>query len=601
MHPCLLSPDIFLHILDFLMVQHSPDFYAGYNQPLYKNCAVARLARTCRAFLEPCLDMLWRQQWTLGPLVMTLPRDAYIEEIWENINVAFPPDPVTTIHIVRPLTKSDWTRFDYYAPRITALGYFFNEYADLEGQSWHYPNTTSREFEVTPSAVHQLRLYRCRKWLLPNLTHLRWNIYDIAYIDHLSMFLSPEVTSLAFTFQPEDIDPSGTKNPGDSGIATILDSLVEICPTATDLEIYPAYANNVVIAAVDFAYDCLRLSGYHINPLLHGPLDRGFLYYLSAQPHLRKVFLSMDAETAEDLSFLTTPSNYHPFPSLQTLFLQVPRLHTFISLVEVIGECRFFSIGLEIEYRPLIGEVYELFDTLRANCGKYTLHTFHLTQEQLHDDDFVHLIEPDHFLGIASIFPLLDFPNIRCCIIDLPFCGWLADEDIHTIADAWPGLITFSFLSWWGTYRLSPATWRGIAYLVTKCTRLTELRITLDATHSYISQDDLAEFGMRPNRYLRFFNFLDSPLPEDPYPFALALFSMAPRVVKVQGIGWVTDPDAPLTHDPYAFYRQVDTMMCRLRRERYGDEYVLDKYAKNDLIDTSDSMVDHLGSWGAWA
>lgn len=84
MHRSLLLPDIFKRILDFLEVLPSGDFYSGYDQEKDQNASIARLARTCRAFLEPSLDVLWKHQLTLCPLLKTLPADAW-EEILEHI------------------------------------------------------------------------------------------------------------------------------------------------------------------------------------------------------------------------------------------------------------------------------------------------------------------------------------------------------------------------------------------------------------------------------------------------------------------------------------------------------------------------------------
>lgn len=77
MHHALLLPDIFRRILDFLEIIPNSDFYSSYQEGREHNLYIARLAQTCTTFLEPCLDALWKHQRTLGPLVKTLPADAY--------------------------------------------------------------------------------------------------------------------------------------------------------------------------------------------------------------------------------------------------------------------------------------------------------------------------------------------------------------------------------------------------------------------------------------------------------------------------------------------------------------------------------------------
>lgn len=75
MHPCLLIPELALYIIHFL----ADDRPAWHDSRYLKNSRdVARLARTCKVLAEPALDVLWRTQHSLSPLVMCLPSD-----VWE--------------------------------------------------------------------------------------------------------------------------------------------------------------------------------------------------------------------------------------------------------------------------------------------------------------------------------------------------------------------------------------------------------------------------------------------------------------------------------------------------------------------------------------
>ncbi|KAI0359302.1 hypothetical protein OH77DRAFT_1017087 [Trametes cingulata] len=224
MHRCLLLPDIFPRVLDFLIILPYEEFYAGYQQSKDQNPSIARLARTCRHFLEPCLDRLWQTQRTLRPLVRTLPPDAYKEtkdrrmskpgtpRVFRIVsstnsmdNVLDDPFMVSYQRLIRPLVKSDWSRFDYYSVRIRALGFYHNEFADEEGLSWNASSSSHREREVAPLILRQLALSRRGRWLLPNLVRLRWNIYDFVYNEHISLFFSPSLRSPSFAFEPESL------------------------------------------------------------------------------------------------------------------------------------------------------------------------------------------------------------------------------------------------------------------------------------------------------------------------------------------------------------------------------------------------------------
>ncbi|KAI0333241.1 hypothetical protein GY45DRAFT_323013 [Cubamyces sp. BRFM 1775] len=128
---CLFVPDILYRILDFLEIEPNTDFYAGYHQPVHQCPSIARLARTCKGFLEPSLNALWRRQLTLGPLVHTLPGDSFNVVVWKHpslenylrayiiVGVCLIPSLTVTVPelslpqtITRPLLATDWIRFD---------------------------------------------------------------------------------------------------------------------------------------------------------------------------------------------------------------------------------------------------------------------------------------------------------------------------------------------------------------------------------------------------------------------------------------------------------------------------------------------------------
>lgn len=85
MHRCLRVVDILYYILEFVVLElwDEDDLWKGYNSYWVGNPTLAALARTCRTFQDPALNVLWRNQLTLGPLIKTLPKSA-INEVVEN-------------------------------------------------------------------------------------------------------------------------------------------------------------------------------------------------------------------------------------------------------------------------------------------------------------------------------------------------------------------------------------------------------------------------------------------------------------------------------------------------------------------------------------
>ena len=83
MHLIFSLPDVFFNILDFanLQVPDVDDPFRGHHQFWDYNPTLASMAVTCKAFTEPTLNVLWRSQRSLGPLVRTLPAELWEEEV----------------------------------------------------------------------------------------------------------------------------------------------------------------------------------------------------------------------------------------------------------------------------------------------------------------------------------------------------------------------------------------------------------------------------------------------------------------------------------------------------------------------------------------
>lgn len=73
MHQSLLIDEILSLIIRFVAADGQED-----PKRLENTSGLAKLARTCRCFMECALDTLWRTQHSLNPLIMCLPRG-----IWE--------------------------------------------------------------------------------------------------------------------------------------------------------------------------------------------------------------------------------------------------------------------------------------------------------------------------------------------------------------------------------------------------------------------------------------------------------------------------------------------------------------------------------------
>lgn len=117
MHRCLQIQELLSIIFQYVDVPRKADFFS----PDF----LARLARTCKAFQDPALDILWYSQDTLLPLLKCLPPDAWA---WKEGKFS----------ITRDLVASDYKRIDFYSPRIQFFGRPYPKRSEaIETQALH--------------------------------------------------------------------------------------------------------------------------------------------------------------------------------------------------------------------------------------------------------------------------------------------------------------------------------------------------------------------------------------------------------------------------------------------------------------------------------
>ncbi|EMD38983.1 hypothetical protein CERSUDRAFT_72231 [Gelatoporia subvermispora B] len=101
MHHCLQIAEILSIIIGYISKSDS-----------LGRATLAALARTCRLFHGPALDVLWRHQDNLLNLLKCLPGDAWMIEgrQWVRENHMSPETTVVPLSLTRPLEPTDWRR-----------------------------------------------------------------------------------------------------------------------------------------------------------------------------------------------------------------------------------------------------------------------------------------------------------------------------------------------------------------------------------------------------------------------------------------------------------------------------------------------------------
>ncbi|KAH9944179.1 uncharacterized protein BXZ73DRAFT_96672 [Epithele typhae] len=127
---------------------------------------VARLARTCKAFKEPALNLLWRDLDSLAPLLGLFPSTILKRARRPGMGLLKAPE------------REDWTPVLAYGTRVKSIAY-------IESSG-----------NIVPSILPLLDEHRPATHILPNLTSLTWKVETSSNLERCRMFLGPRIEAV---------------------------------------------------------------------------------------------------------------------------------------------------------------------------------------------------------------------------------------------------------------------------------------------------------------------------------------------------------------------------------------------------------------------
>ena len=161
--------------------------------------SVSRLARTCKAFKEPALNVLWRDLDSLTPLLglfpstilkrarrpgmglvrllsQSTPQASLLTQLFTSVA---PPSLLRSMsEQTKAPERDDWARVLVYGMRVKSIAF-----VEMSGN-------------IAPSILPLLEEHRPATYILPNLTSLTWKVETAANLERCRMFLAPFVESV---------------------------------------------------------------------------------------------------------------------------------------------------------------------------------------------------------------------------------------------------------------------------------------------------------------------------------------------------------------------------------------------------------------------
>ncbi|KAI0330394.1 hypothetical protein GY45DRAFT_752266 [Cubamyces sp. BRFM 1775] len=467
---------------------------------------VLALALTCRTFLEPALDQLWRRQLTLFNLAKTLP-----ENSWEVIaeGEAGPDGRMRTwIKVTRVLLPRDWKRFDYYAAKIKELGY------DPRAPYGSDEITTVdwRKEVATAGFYTSACTVRLPYELVPNVKRLRWtteetNIWIRPYV---YIFLNPPLTSLVLDCHDTELDT----NPDYSDATFLkytLQAVVEQCPAFRDVDIIWPAMDRYADAVAGFLKAMPKLRSFVVNVR---EWTESMLVDLASLRMLRRARMFLERP---DFPWLASTAVQPPFPALEDLTLDAPVLDNCTAFLVALGSFRLRTLTVICDQRPSATVLNRFLSTLSICSTPSTLRALFMfggglaepAAPDAHTDSAIHT---------EALLPLTSFTNLRTLAIDFTAPLALDNAFPATVLSALPILEELSLGAIHGWGQRPALTYIGLAHVVALCPLLEQLRIAIDTSQIeqlWNSGGTMTGLVVKENTRLRAIDLIDSYVAED--------------------------------------------------------------------------------------
>ncbi|KAJ7116211.1 hypothetical protein C8R43DRAFT_960883 [Mycena crocata] len=483
MHPCLEIREMVDAISSHLDTTSDSDI--GHNFSYDDTHPVASMALTCRTFLGPALDVLWRSS-SVERLLRCFPDD-----LWPPDDYRQPRRDATPL--LRPVRLSDWDRVLFYSNRI-------RHFSVLQ-----WPDLT----------VAFRALARCFPGnLLPNLQTLHWfhNPHNSEFIHH---FLAPGMTRIASV-------PS----------FSLLPTLTLMCPNLKHIDM--SWRNYSIPDQLETdAITEFLLSNPALESINLPAFDDKAWHHISQLPSLKSLRVMRIPKLP-----LSSTRDPELFPALHTLELHNIFVTPTTKFLAGCAEIPLTSFDATFQQLPVASETEEFCTALAEGCLPLSLMRLSIgpTPFTYDSDDFDDSESVLYVVRHAAMRPLLRFTNLTSVSIVAPFGCDLDNAAILELACAWTRIETLELSAYLSSPSPPRATIECLSAFAEHCPHLENLRIALDARHSDASSDLTPDACQLP---LESLHVEHSPIIA-PGPIARFLAATFPRLLKVN----VPVPDA---------------------------------------------------------
>ncbi|KAI0785092.1 hypothetical protein C8Q75DRAFT_829539 [Abortiporus biennis] len=525
--------------------------------------SLSRLARTCKAFKEPVLNILWKDLDSFLPLLSLFPTHLMRRSKRPGLGLAKNPEPV------------DWVKLLAYAERVNSIAY-------VEA----YNN-------VSPSIFATFEEHKPRQYVFPNLTSLTWKAESAATLEKSLTFINPGLRTLtievgskggkvndylgevmskthlnafSFTYRsslPDKFIETLQSNnafeklslmaPG--GLSSKVGKWVSSLPLLRSFQLDLSHQDTAAVEG--FFEDITPGSGYS-TPSSLGGTDSGVFSGDEADfSDIRKaaIRLTSDSEPGRDvfphlsqlsltgdLSNIVTFLKYisRPLTQLDLVIEDPPQKEDWQEVCIVI--CDQFSDSLR-SLRITATNASKFFDLVRSTTRAADIKLQHLSLEN---------------------FAFL--PHLLTLEIDLPESAIFHNKDITHLSRVCPNLeiLRLCNLAKFNTTTGAPLlTLEGLTPLTIECKRLHTLAVVVNAAE--VKDDSEVYRSTEPSSQSLLHLNVGHSWIKDPLQTAILLSHIAPRL---ENIKWYTQARVGSVEVHAAGWQKVSELLPHLQNVR---------------------------------
>ncbi|KAG0697940.1 hypothetical protein DFH29DRAFT_127128 [Suillus ampliporus] len=404
MHPCLRLEEILQEI---------------FRDADYMSLTV--LARTCRSFYEPAINVIYSDLPGLEPLIKRLPQD-----LW-SVNSG-------ALVIWGPLRPQDWEVFAGYSRRVRSL--------------------RLRWFASDAQLYRALSSPPDPSFLLPNLRTFTWHCLSTrsAGLDVMTAFMR-----LLLGHNPVEAQLIVSEH----ALAAFSDLG---CTSLRKLVIQ----NPKVPISADVTGEAI-CNHSDLRSLACGEVSIRALHHLSQFPSLSRLTIGLGEDFPSALTFPRSP-----FHKLRYLTINSKSIGPCLSMLKATNwSIRCFHHRMDAGYDPAGREALLALLPLQLSHESLKCISLH-TNAAPHEDD-------DPVTNPLSLKPLFSFNNLLILELSGAILPGLDNNGLQQLATAWPQLRVLILQQKAGLYRFPHVDLTGLVLLLEHCPDLQQLAISVNA------------------------------------------------------------------------------------------------------------------------